>query len=116
MPPIFLDYKSMVAHEFIVKNNEMMLKYNLRFNKIHSETIILRAPSLFDLSSGTYLILPEAVYAYQSQTPAPEPEPEPPLDPYQQSVYQWDPVKVANQWHPDDTPPHTEEGSFDPWD
>ena len=40
LPSIFLDYKSMVAHEFIVKNNEMMLKYNLRFNKTHSETII----------------------------------------------------------------------------
>ena len=82
LPPIFLDYKSMVAHEFIVKNNEMMLRYNLRFNKTHSETIILPAPSLFDLSSGTYLILPEAVHTYLSQTPAPEPEPEPPLDPY----------------------------------
>ena len=45
-----------------------------------------------------------------------EPEPEPPLDPYQQSVYQWDPEEIANQWHPDDTPSHTGEGSFDPWD
>ena len=85
LPPIFLDYKSMVAHEFIVKNNEMMLK--LRFNKTHSETIISPAPSLFDLSSGTYLILPEAVHAYRSQTPAPEPESEPPLDPYRLSFY-----------------------------
>ena len=105
----------MVAHEFIVKNNEMMLKYNLRFNKTHVETIILAAPSLFDLSSGTYLILPEAVHAYRSQTPAPEPEPEPPLDPYRQSFYQWDPEEIANQWHSDDTPQYTGESSFNPW-
>ena len=43
LPSIFLDYKSMVAHEFIVKNNDMMLKYNLRFNKTHS------APSLCNI-------------------------------------------------------------------
>ena len=86
MPPTFLHYKSVVAHEFIVKND--MLKYNLRFHKKHSETIILPAPSLFDIFSGTYLILPEAVYAYWSLTPAPEPEPEPPLDPYRPSFYQ----------------------------
>ena len=86
LPPIFLDYKSMVAHEFIVKNDDMVLKYNLRFNKTHSETIILPAPSLFNIFSGTYLILPKAVYAYWSLTPVPEPEP--PLDPYRQSIYQ----------------------------
>ena len=68
LPSTFLDYKSMVAHEFIVKNDEKMLKYNLRFHKTHSETIILPAPSLFDLTAGTYLVLPEAVYAYQGQT------------------------------------------------
>ena len=116
MPPIFLDYKSMVAYEFIVKNNEMMLKYNLRFNKTHSETIILPAPSLFDLSSGTYLILPEAVYAYRSLTPALEPERAPPLDPYRQSVYQWDPEEIANHWHSDDTPQYTRESSSNPWE
>lgn len=115
LPPIFLDYKSMVAHEFIVKNKKMMLKYNLIFNKTHCETVIFPAPSLFNILSGTYLILPEAVYAYWSLTPAPEPEPEPSLDPYRQFVYQWDPEEIANQWHPDDTPPHTEDGHFDPW-
>ena len=50
MPPTFLDYKIMVAHEFIVKNDENMFKYNLRFHKKHSETIILPTPSLFDLT------------------------------------------------------------------
>ena len=115
LPPTFLDHKSMVAHEFIVKNNEMMLKYNLRFNKTHSETIILLAPSLFDLSSGTYLILPEAVHTYRSQTSAPEPELKPPLDPYRQSFYQWDPEEIASQWHSDDTPQYTGESNSNPW-
>ena len=32
LPPIFLDYKSMVAHDFIVKNKEKMLKYKLIFD------------------------------------------------------------------------------------
>ena len=96
LPPIFLDYKSMVAHEFIVKNNKNMLKYNLIYDKTHCEIITLPAPSLFNILSGTYLILPEAIHAYLSVTPAPEPEPEPPLDPYRQSVYQWDPEEIAS--------------------
>ena len=62
-----------------------------------------------------YLVLLEAIYAYQSLTSAPEPEPEPPLDPHHQFVYQWDPEEIANQWHPEDTPPYTGEGSFEPW-
>ena len=55
LPLTYLDYRSMVAHEFIVKNDDNMLLYNLRFHKKHSETIILPAPSLFDLTAGTYL-------------------------------------------------------------
>ena len=105
----------MVAHEFIVKNDEKMLKYNLRFDNTHSDTIILPAPSLFDLTAGTYLVLPEAVYAYLGQTSAPEPKPEPPLDPYRQSVYQWDPEEIASQCYSDDTPQYTGESSRDPW-
>ena len=115
LPTIFLDYKSMVAHDFIVKNKKKLLKYNLIFDKTHCETIILPAPSLFDLSSGTYLILPEAVHAYRGRTSALEPEPEPPLDPYRPSCYQWDPEEIVSQWYPDDTPQYTEESSFDPW-
>ena len=72
----------MVAHDFIVKDKNKMLKYRLIFNKNYFEIITLHAPSLFDIFSGTYLILPEAIYAYWSLTPVPEPEPEPPLDPY----------------------------------
>ena len=33
LPRVYLDYKSMLADEFIVKNGEKMLKYNLRFHK-----------------------------------------------------------------------------------
>ena len=86
----------MVAHEFIVKNDDNMPMYNLRFHKKHSETIILPAPSLFDLTAGHYLVLPTVVYAYRGHTSAPGPEPEPPLDPYRPSFYQWDPKEIAS--------------------
>ena len=82
LPPAFLEYKRMVAHDFIVKNKKKMLNYNLIFDKTHRETITLHAPSLFNIISGTYLILPEAIYAYWMLTQVPEPEPEPRLDPY----------------------------------
>ena len=65
MPPYILDYKSMVAHAFIVDNKEKMLLYNLRFNKKHNETIILPAPLLFDLIADNFLVTPEAVYALE---------------------------------------------------
>ena len=81
LPPAFLDYKSMVAHDFIVKNRERALKYKLIFGKNHPETITLPAPSLFDLSAGKHLVLPETVRAYLNPTSATEPEPEPQFDP-----------------------------------
>ena len=92
-----------------------MLLYNLRFHKKHSETIILLAPSLFDLTVGPYLVLPSAVYAHRGQISTPEPAPEPPLDPYRPSCYQWDPEEIASLWHPDDTPEYIGESSDDPW-
>src|SRR4051794_10804961 len=58
LPHTFLDYKSMLEHEFIVNNDDNMLLYNLRFNKKHNEVIILPAPSLFDLTAGQYLVFP----------------------------------------------------------
>ena len=89
LPPHILDYKSMVAHKFIVDNEEKMLLYNLRFNKKHNDTIILPAPLLFDLIADNFLVTPEAVYAHRGQasTPEPEPEPEPAPDPYRASSY-----------------------------
>ena len=92
-----------------------MLKYRLIFDKNYYEIITLSASSLFNIFSGRRLILPEAIHAYRSLTSAPEPEPEPPLDPHRQSLYQWDPEEIANQWHPEDTPPYTGESSFNPW-
>ena len=115
LPPVFLDYKSMVAHDFIVKNKKKMLNYRLIFDKNYFGTITLPAPSLFNISSGMYLVLPEAIHAYRSLTPAPETEPEPSLDPYRQSVYQWDPEEIANQWHPEDPSQYTGGSNFDPW-
>ena len=105
----------MVAHEFIVKNKKKILKYNLIFAKIKCETIILPASSLFNIHSGTYLIMPEGIYAYWELTRVPEPKLEPPLDPYRESVYQWDLEELANQWHPEDPPQYTGEERFDPW-
>ena len=81
LPAIFLDYKSMVAHDFIVKNREGELKYQLFFNKHHLETITLPAPSLFDLTVGTYLVPLTVIHAYWNPAPAEEPEPEPQFDP-----------------------------------
>jgi len=115
LPPIFLDYKSMAAHDFIVKDKKKMLKYRLIFDKNYCEIITFPTPSLSHIFSRTYLILPKAVHAYQSQTPAPKPEPEPPLDPYWPSCYQWDPEEIASQWQYDDTPQYTGESSHDPW-
>ena len=99
LPPVFLDYKSMVAHDFIVKNKEKMLKYKLIFDlKNHPETITFPAPSLFDLSAGKYLVPPETIHVYRNPTPATEPEPEPQFNPPRQSNYQWDLEMIANQW------------------
>ena len=39
LPHIFLDYKSILAHDFIVKNKKKMLYYRLMFDKKHVETI-----------------------------------------------------------------------------
>ena len=98
LPTVYLDYKSMVAHDFIVKNRENELKYKLFFDKLHPETITLPAPSLFDLSAGPYLVPLAAIHAYRNPTSATEPEPEPQFDPPRQSNYQWDPEAIANQW------------------
>ena len=108
MPPHILDYKSMVAHKFIVDNEDRMLLYKLRFNKKHFEIIILPAPLLFDLLAENFLVTPEAF------TLEPEPEPEPELDPYRASSVQWD-LEMTSQWYPDYTSHYTGESSGGPW-
>ena len=87
LPTIFLDYKSIVAHDFIVNHKEKRLIYNLVFSKTTYETITFPAPSLFNIHLGTYLIMPDDIYAYWEMTRAPAHEPEPSLDPYQESIY-----------------------------
>ena len=94
LPPIVLDYKSMVAHEFIVKDKKKILKYKLIFNKKYCEINTLPAPSLFNIFSGIYLILSEAIHAYRSQMSAAEPEP--PSDPHCHSVYQWNSEGISS--------------------
>ena len=71
MPLSLLDYRSMLAHEFIVNNDDKMLLYNLRFNKKHNENIILPAPLLFDLTAVNYLVTLEAVYTHRGQASTP---------------------------------------------
>ena len=98
LPTVYLDYKSMVAHDFIVKNRERALKYKLFFDKHHPKTITLPALSLFDLSTCQYLVPLAAIHAYRNPTSATEPESGPKFDPPRQSNYQWDPEMIANQW------------------
>ena len=76
LPIAYLDYKRMVAHDFIVKNKEGELKYKLFFDNHHPETITLPTPSLFDLSAGLYLVPLAAIHAYWNPTSVTELEPQ----------------------------------------
>ena len=111
LPRVYLDYKSMVAHDFIIKNRAGELKYQLFFNKHHPETITLPAPALFDLTVGKYLVLLTAIHAYWNPAPAEEPEPEPQFDPSRQANYQWDPEMIASQWQSE---PSSSSSQYDP--
>jgi hypothetical protein len=64
----------------------------------------LPAPSLFDIHSGRYLIMPEDIYAYWELAWSPVPKPALSPDPYQEPVYQWEPQELASQWNPQDPP------------
>ena len=105
----------MVAHDFIKKDDDKRLIYNLVFSEKTCQIITLPAPSLFDIHSGRYTIMPEDIYRFWglSQPPAPEPAPVP--DPYQEPVYQWEPQELANQWNPQDPPQYRGEGYFELW-
>ena len=96
LPTIYLDYNSMVLHDFIRKDDDKRLIYNLVFSEKTCQIITLPAPSLFNIHSGTYLIMPADIHAYCERTRSPDPEPEPSPDPYQESIYQWDPQELAN--------------------
>ena len=49
VPTIYLDYNSMVAHDFIRHNKEKRLIYNLVFSEKTCQIITLHAPSLFNI-------------------------------------------------------------------
>ena len=115
LPTIYLDYESMVAHNFIRFDKEKRLICKLVFSEETFQIITLPAPTLFDIHSGRYFVLPADIHAYWEGTRSPPPEPEPSPDPYQESIYQWDPQELANQWNPQDPPQYTGEGYFDPW-
>ena len=68
LPTKYLDYDSMVAHEFIKKDDDKRLIYNLVFSEKTYQIITLPAPSLFDIHSGRYIILPNEIYAYWERT------------------------------------------------
>ena len=95
LPRAYLDYKSMIAHDFLVKGRDGELKYKLFFDKHHPETITLPAPSLFKFV-GPYHVTWAAVQAYKNPAPAPEPEPQD--EPPRQSVYSWNPEMIVSQW------------------
>ena len=85
----------MIAHDFLVKDRNRELKYKLYFDKHYPETIMLPAPSLFNLL-GPYLVTWAAVQAYKNPAPAREQEPQD--EPPRQSVYSWDPEMTVSQW------------------
>jgi hypothetical protein len=105
----------MVAHDFITKDDDKRLIYNLVFSQGTYQIITLPAPSLFDIHSGRYIILPDDNYAYWERTRSPIPELAPSPDPYQEPVYQWEPQELANQWNPQDPPEYRGEDYFEPW-
>ena len=109
LPTKYLDYANMVAHHFINSNDDRRLLYNLVFSQGTCEIITLPAPSLFNLYSGRYTIMPDDIYKYWGLIQPPVPEP------YQEPVYQWEPQELANQWNPQDPPQYPGEGYFQPW-
>ena len=64
LPIRYLDYDRMVAHDFIKKDNNKRLLYNLVFSQGTCEIITLPASSLFDIHSGRYTIIPEDISSY----------------------------------------------------
>ena len=71
LPNAYLDYKSMIAHDFLVKDRNGELKYKLYFGKHYPETITLPATSLFNFV-GPYPVTWAAVQAYKNLALAPE--------------------------------------------
>ena len=94
LPERYLDYDSMVRHDFLDRDNNKRMSYNLVFSQGTRETITLSAPSLFNLHLGRYIIMPSDIYAYWGIAPPQAPVPELPVE-YQTLVYQWEPEELT---------------------
>jgi hypothetical protein len=97
LPTKYLDYDSMVEHNFI-DSGRRRFWYNLVFSQGTREIITLPAPALFDHSRGRYTITPKDIYAYWGLTPPPAPALEP--------TYQWKPQEPQH---------HPGSNYFQPW-
>jgi len=115
LPEKYLDYDSMVRHDFLDRDASRRMIYNLVFSQGTRETITLPAPSLFDLHAGRYTIMPSDIYAYWGLAQPQAPVPEPPVE-YQTPVYQWEPEELTQQWHPQSAPEYPGAGYFPPWE
>ena len=70
-------YASRLAEHFEIPiRHEEKEEIALPHAYLDYKTITLSAPSLFNLSAGTYIVPWAAVQAYRNPTPAPEPEPQ----------------------------------------
>ncbi len=115
LPEKYLDYDSMVRHDFLDRDASRRMIYNLVFSQGTRETITLPAPSLFNLHVGRYIIMPSDIYAYWGLAQPQVPVPEPPVE-YQTPVYQWEPEELTQQWHPQSAPEYPGVGYFPPWE
>ncbi len=115
LPERYLDYDSMVRHDFLDRDINRRMIYNLVFSQGTRETITLPTPSLFNLHLGRYIIMPSDIYAYWGIAQPQAPVPELPVK-YQTLVYQWEPEELTQQWHPQYTPEYPRDGYFPPWE
>ena len=70
LPPSYLDFDSMVSHQF-VERTEPPLQYRLIFNKRHVVHITLPAPAFFDSQTkGRYIITREEADEYEKRAEA----------------------------------------------
>ena len=70
LPPTYLDYNSMVYHQF-VERNESPLQYRLIFDKRRVVRITLPAPAFFDYQAKwRYIITREEVDEYERRVEA----------------------------------------------
>ena len=68
LPPVYLDYETMVRHQF-VERNEQFLQYRLIFDKRRIVHVALPAPGFFDFQAKRrYIITREEANEYERST------------------------------------------------